>query len=466
MIRGRARASGKVSWKLLAGLLVAATIVAPVAHFFFKYDDDYEAARSLKKAEAAYRAAGLPLSAQELVPKVRKEDNAAPYLQLAIAQLQALDTSKDGRFRGFDPNHPEENPAIVDRLKPALQTAIYASTKPRLDFQRNWDSGVTILLPEYSYIKNLCRALDFRAEEEARAGDVKGCARDIIAARRIASLLGRDPTMMAVLSQIACDSLLFVSVQKCAASLQGNLRGLRSLQSAVSLPVPGPDLVRGLRGDAFMNLATARNPIYQAGNKLDEATGNRTSGDPRTVLKQAVPLDIQVKASQVRVLEFWAALGNFVRSHRQDPKAVAQKAQELVDDTVAHETTSYMLVSQLAPIIVQGGAAVLDDEARDTTLKALLTALIYRSQTGRFPTSLKQLPGKWMDPHQGIPLHLAVSNGPAPTFKVYSLGPKGIDHGGMTRGQLGESRLDDSEYNITASYPPPVTRKGAASFGD
>jgi hypothetical protein len=455
MIPADRRTRGGVSWKLLAGSVVGVVIVAPVVHGFFKYEDDYDAAHGLSKAEAAYRAAGMPLTPDQLVPPVSKHDNAAPYLELAFAQVGALtgDPGEGPTDGASNLDHPEASPATVHRLDPALRTALYAASKPSLDFQRPWQEGSLLEFREYSTFKTICRALSTRAEDEAAHHDVKGCTRDIAGARKLAGLIGQDPTIIALLVQVACNGIVSDSVQRCAASLAGDPGALRELEKAVSSPVLQPDLVRALRGEAFMQLATARNPANQ-GVTIDPSDQQHNSADARRVLSQAVPVEVRTKAATDRVLEYWAKLGPYMNSHRHDPRAIARKTQELSDELNRHETTSYMIASAISGGFQQAGSSIVENEARDVVLRALLAAMIRRAETGRFPTKLAELPGKWIDPFTGGPIRLIASNGPDQSIKVYTLGPSGIDHGGMTRGQLGSANLDSSEFNVVACYPP------------
>lgn len=457
----------------MGGLLIAAVIVVPLTLTWSRVEDDYAAAKAFPRSAAAYRAAGFPWTAAELVAPVKPEDNAAPYLRLAVAQVKSIGAGRKATDKKLDLGNPERSPEVVRLLEPAMHTALYASKLPALDFQRDWDAGPTLLFPEYSYLKTICRGLCARAEDEATRGDLDGCTRDLLGVRRISALLAGDPIPISVLVQISCDNAALTSIQRCAERVSGKATALRALQAVLDVPVKEPDFFRALRGEAYMQLSIIRSSQAQ----------RYFLPDARVVIREAVPGDVKLKASLDRALEAWTRIGEAERRSHQNLRAVAKVAQRIADDLGSRNTTSYFEVGQIFPQFSAGADELVADKALNIATRALLAALIHKADTGKFPPRLSDMPGKWIDPFTGEPLHYKLTESatqrpmvnkvehpivnekrstrytvgwtnrpPQISLRVYSVGPNERDDNGISQAEQREQGRD-KDFDIVAAYP-------------
>ncbi|HEY3781829.1 MAG TPA: hypothetical protein VGL56_12150 [Fimbriimonadaceae bacterium] len=74
------------------------------------------------------------------------------------------------------------------------------------------------------------------------------------------------------------------------------------------------------------------------------------------------------------------------------------------------------------------------------------------AKTGVYPKSISDIPGIWTDPFGGKPLHVKIAGD---SFRVYSVGPDGVDNGGADRSESKSYPTfnGDEEYDIVAAYP-------------
>lgn len=154
-----------------------------------------------------------------------------------------------------------------------------------------------------------------------------------------------------------------------------------------------------------------------------------------------------------RCLRFWVGAHNLTEVDKGDPQRLSKDLDRLSEKYSNIHSTSDILATVLTPVYSQAGDAVVKLKATRLVTKALVLAMVIHTKTGKFPTSLSQIPGEWKDPFNGQPLQLKVSEG---GIRIYSVGPDGQDDGGVTTEELPKGwRAGTSRWDIAAAYPMP-----------
>lgn len=436
-------------WQWIVGGVLAATLLVPAGVAFFLYDDDFAASNDLPRATAAYRQTGLPWTPADLSKPVPDSENAAPELKLALEQMQGVDTDSIAKCLNSGDLQTAKN--LAQLMDPALDTLSYAVKKPFADWKHDWKLGPLLTLPELANEKLLVKAFSLRARIRAKEGNANGAADDLRAARRLAAFAGQDPILIGLLVQIAGEDLALQAAEEAAASFSGDADALQRLREAVEMPVDEPNFGFAMRGEAFNAVTIGRNPVFQSKGVIDGEAG-APSVDPRSLASDGLPSDLRARATMDRLLEVWGEYGEFAKAHPNDPEALAGKMEEIAKSLESKTSTSYQVAKKLFPVFSQAANALLRTQALDRATDALLGAMIEHARTGRYPDSIDEIPGKWIDPFTGGPLHIRVMPG-NDGFRVYSFGSEKVDHGGMTSTELKDGSNDHSD--VVASYPPP-----------
>jgi len=438
--------------RVLIGFAIAGVVVCGGGTFLgLRYFDIPFASGQAESAAAAYRKAGLPWEAADLAPNppVSKAENAAPLLKAAIASFDwtAFDKEHASLVQKLDEGQTSEVDKELSRYNRGLDSAAKAAERPRVDFKRDWDYGHDILLPEYAGAKALVRAFCLRAEVRAARNDISGTSRDLSTGLRLSALMGQEPCVIAMLVEIACNRLVFTAIQRCAAQLVKNPKGLESVATALK-DEANPDFVDALRGEAYLGLATLRNfdPLRDRNDAEDQGQ-NPPPIDPADLKRTGLPDGYFIRAFTARFFQNWTAAKALMDRFPDDPERLGHEMEAVTDRS--GPGLSNILSDILMPTYVQAGTADAVCEADRRVTAALLQALIIRAQTGRLPTRIDEIPGIWIDPFGGGPLLMKTQGD---SIRIYSIGPNHEDDGGVSLRELkGDLRKD---YDVVAAYPP------------
>jgi hypothetical protein len=417
------------------------------------------ASRDLDDAVKNYREAGWAWEAKDVVPgpMVKPEDNAGPLLKQALDLFDDIGYSK--RASPFTKLAAGGDYADIESELThhalAMDAVTKAVTKPRVDFHRNWDLGQNLPFLEYQPLKLLARALGWRARVRASKGDFEGAVSDLTAATRLASLVGQEPTIIALLVDMDMGSSTIRAYEHCAALAKGDSVALRKLLTALDNPAPIGDFAFYLRGEAHSSLVFLRNidrygGAFAAARQLKGEGGSqpqqafersrvRTTGLPNGMLERAC-LDHN--------LRYWGALKPELSKMPHDQDAIVAKMEATEKHLLQPATMSGMLDEVLLPLFSQSAVQKTKLEASVIATKALLAAMDIQAKTGAFPKRITDIPGKWFDPFTGQAMKLKTDG---KSIRIYSVGSDRKDDGGVASSE----RLGDSpNYDIVAAYPP------------
>ena len=413
---------------------------------FERYVDFRPAARELPAAVRAYRAAGLPWTAREVVPEPppKPEENAAPGLRKGGAAMV------EGKWKaGYRPLQKAADAGRWDEVakgiapfESALAKLTAASEKPRADFARDWDLGPKLDFPEIAGMKAGVQALALRAELRAHRGEGAAAVADLAAALRLCPLIQSDPTMLALFVRISGEVFAFDSIRRVAVEDPALLPALIAEIQRPSAPF---DFARALRGEAYTSVVVPRNlDLYSKGED-----GEEVPPDPKTLRRDGLPPNPISRAFMTRGLQFWAKIAAAERRYPNDPVALDAEMSRLSDAEDAKPGVSRMMNAMLAPSYSTAATSVPRAEAQRGVTLAYLRALNARSRTGTLPKPLVSGSDPFGHPYRA---KLTVNG-----FRIWSVGPDGKDDGGVARSeQRGPGAKTD---DIVAIFPPPPSSR-------
>ncbi len=459
--------------RVLIGVIVAIAVLicgigGAVLLFGSKIVDIGQASGELGSAEKAYRSAGLPWVANE----VRKDlpipagKDAYPVVTNAIKLLKRHDYDKDIPLilKSVDFGPPEK---ARERLKPyvgVIDLAIEATRYPNIDYRRDYDLGPNLLLPEFASLKAIAKLTCYRAELEARAGDTQAAVRDLKASWHLGLLAAKDPILIGMLVAISIEAITCRSLQHCIYFERDNSNALEALSHVLD-GATAPRFVDAMRAEAFMGVAAIRNLHAFGGieglSGLSDGESKLPRIDPKTLVRSGLPDDAMSRAFMARHLQVWSEFAKMTVQAAGDDRKLSRSMDRLIEKIEQRKSVSNILNEILFPVFGQAGDAVVKEQAEIIASRALLVAARARAVTGKIPSTIADIPGKWIDPFNGLPMHVRRDG---QQFRVYSVGPNLKDDGGVLRSELKDKSSDTYDVVVQLAPPalptPPVAKSG------
>lgn len=450
----------------LGGVAVLVCGVGGFALFRFgsQWWDFPNAAAELPEQERRARELGVPLELRQLRP-----DPPVPAAQNAAPEVLALTKAHDDRR--LRPLRTEVNRLLdaSDRVgaerehRKAAEFLVIAervTQKPRLDLNKNWNEGPTVLLPEFAPMRSAAQLLALRAELRVARNDWDGAVADLQRVRRLADLAGDEGSLIASLVQIAIRSIEIRTVQRLATEA-GRPAQIARLQRFLASPKRPPSLKRALEFEAFVSVATLRNldkyggsrRFMQAMEGIDAGGSRFPTPDPKSLRTEGLPPGVNERAFLARQLSFWADLWPLVQRADEDPRAFAEEYDRRMLAMESKSGLSWTLSRILNPVFGEAANAFMRLEASERATAGLLAAMRFRLERGRFPNSLAEAGFRAEDPFDSKPLRYLATRD---TVRVYSVGQNGQDDGGKSPRELGASSGNQAQGDLVAAFPPPA----------
>lgn len=427
-------------------ILVVSAAASAGLYAFLRHYDYYFAVSELAQAEAAYKASGLPWTAEGLRPNppVKAEDNAAPDVFKAIRLLpsgapSSMSSAADRMRQLRVAKDYQRLLNLINNHQSAIDQVAEAVKKPHFDSNPDWDLGEDLVFPELASMKWFVRQLAYRAEANAGLSRQKEAIQDLEAAWRLAHLIGQEPFTFFITSSNACQAIVLDSLLRCVATGNFDQAALDKLSKMLS-SLPEPDLITALRGEIYMGLAVLRNE-----RSIDSFASDSSDGALAKIdnwLDDRISNKTKYKAFRTRYLQANAEIGHLLK-HPMEVHELGKSADAIVIRYEEKRGKSHRYVGYGFSLFTSG---FLNSRTRRTATLAILQCLRIQSQIGKLPDQIDQIPGTWTDPFSGKPLKL-VRKGK--DIRIYSIGPDLKDEGGATKAETTFSNDD-----IVVIYPP------------
>jgi hypothetical protein len=402
----------------------------------FQYD---RAIKELPAAEAEAKRLGLPLTGADMLPNppVRPEENAASILREAFAALEAAAKQEQDWHYLINialaeptPERTEAARQEIERVSPALDLAVKASLRPRIDFGKPWlkEYPTSIKHPESSQIKQLILGLASRGMWHTKFGQTDLAAQDFRAGLALARFAGAEPGVYSVAAQMAYEVFIYFAMQSAITFRPDDTALIDRLDSIVLDQARRPiDLVNPLRGDAYMGIIVAE---LQLGKQVRYADFKRDSNG--RVIFESSQDQLSKKlylGPRARVLQVWNEAYREM-GQTKDPIHLSQRLTKVFDWHSRNGDLTRMHNAIVLPVVDGAGERIVEQAARWQALRALLAVVKYRATKGRYPESLEEVGFREVDRFADAPFRFKV-NGDA--IVVYSVGRDRVDHNAQER---------------------------------
>jgi hypothetical protein len=453
------------TWVIVAACFGVVVVVCAIGGWFvWSRTDIAQAAAQLDQAIADAKAAGLPWTAADMAPKppVKDSDNAAPLLgrckeliEREPVVIQGLkDLEKPQTY-----NDVQGMRAAITELKPLLSVARAAADKPRCDFHRDWDEGPWLTFPEEVSAKHIARLLSAEAVCEAADGDESGALKDLDRVFAMGRHVGSDPILIGMLVDLACDAIVARAAERVAEQWHSEPERLERLR-AMLVRCGEPDIRYALKGESYMGVALLRNVHSLRQFNAIAKGGSGDPGDnesnyeamkPKAFVRSGAPDTFFGRVMLCRNLQVWTRFKH-ESGQTTDPMKVSKILGDLSEQE-SHMGWSHLANQILLPVFSQAGSAVVRERATRVCTAGLAAVLAYKARHGRYPKTLAEAGVTDLDPFDGKPLKLRIDGDGC---RVYSVGPDGMDDGGVRREDL--KNASDKGWDVVASYPAYVPR--------
>jgi hypothetical protein len=380
-----------------------------------------------KVAVADSNNAAIPISTAEALMHFR-------YLNASISFSNAFQLRTDGMAGQLQ----FQDDKTLDELAPVLNNLRLASTRSQVDFHRQWEMGPTVLFPEYSDIRSCVSMLIADADRNGRNGRSQLEREDLIAAAKISALISQDPTIVATLISVSCQSQIESYLEMLLWSSKGKPELRAFIRDVVKSMGQLPKVKHALSGE----IVTERAGIpFLASDKASEIFGAAGLPDSFRYSRMKRVRD----AYDLRLVQYWRSVFRELPSDDSDYEAINQVFSKRQDWLLTPLDWTYDYVKLMNPTYTNLVAAIEGQLARRRALDTLLELMDEKAAGKTFTGTLSNSPDH-LDPFASAPLKvIAKPDG----WIVYSLGPDKIDdHGNRTSGF-------QRRTNIVFEYPAP-----------
>ncbi len=248
--------------KILAGLVAAALVLHTILLV--------ASGLALRNARNELRAAGRPMTPEDIIPKdVPASENAAPLYESAFALLKSESSNGQGLIHALgyaareflaEPDSEAKRETLEALLANnavirALALVQQASERPRCNFQLPYDHGAMLLAPHVNGMLIVGRALPAKALLEIRRGDASQAWQTLQTALRMANALHDEPLLMSAMVRFAQARYAIEALQRIAADAPPDgetsariadlLLALEDVASPMARAVDGERIVSG-----------------------------------------------------------------------------------------------------------------------------------------------------------------------------------------------------------------------------
>ena len=414
---------GAVMFVLIAGLGIW------IGKMFGRVQQYAPVAARLPAELAAARSEGLPLTPADLRRpyRVPPSENAAPLYRRIDSILKALpktESAEDGAVnklaRSARPAEKALARRIVQRRSKVLALVDQAAARTHCDFEREFDKGPDLMLPEYASMRQAARLLAGRALLRAEDGDLEGAFQSIATGAKIGRHAGEDPILIALLVNIAIYSIMDSAFHDLLLRSSTDPRA-RSL-AARTLKFPElPALAHCYRGEVVMGrVVTGR--IRESGSFIEELS-------PLLRGKSAKTRAAMADAWDVRMLQYWRKCFAALRQAGSDPVLQVRALKPASDELEGRMgEPTYELAAIIMPVFSQVGMKLASAHEQERLRQTILLIAQYRRVNQAWPPSLSQLAAP-VEPDMFTgqpPIYRRTPDG----FILYSVGDNLKDDGG------------------------------------
>ncbi len=418
----------------VSGVLLLLLLMAVCAFAVFRLRLKWK----LNSRIEAIRAAGYPVTCAELDAWYTIPDNAE---NAAHTILDALDC-----FQEWDKTELEALPLVgqadlparteplTDEIKSLIaeyiadnnETLNLLQAAAKIEHCRypvDYSDGFNTLMPHLSEMRKCFFLLNLEAILQAENGQADSVLRSVQSGFGLARSLGKEPSIIAQLSRMGCESRTVLSLERVINRLEMTDEQLSELSKRLKDTERASDLSRAFIGERCMGLSFFTGP-----ESMDAGFLEGMPPRPILMLCRAVGL---VDADAVIYLDL---MDEYLQANRL-PYHERQAADDAVVDKLMSTSGIHIFVRSLMPAMSRITTIELRAIANLRVARVGLAVQRYRLAAGALPDTLADLVPAYFDvipkdPFDGNDLRYEKrGNG----FVIYSIGEDLSDDGGKER---------------------------------
>jgi hypothetical protein len=370
----------------------------------------------IKPVPAEQNAASIYARAEQLIKESPVESKA-----LALAEQPAATTTQK---LGAD--------SAIQGLGNYFAELSSVETRPKCNFDRDWNKGAALIFPELSGLKRDVRDLCYKADYQDRTGDLPGALDTMGTAFRIASDSGTDPVVIGMLVENAGRSNIDKEWESLIQHHSNDQVSLASISKRLSSETQLPQMRRYLAGEVVFGLRT-----IETLNNLSDL-GLQTGS---TTVQQAMlqsPLGRNI--FKAKYIEAWNKTWSNLPSDPNDWRGYSNAMSKMMSDLENDHSIENSFNQIVMPTFTQAADTIGTLQATQNLLETSIALLKIRKQTGKLPLVLPpSLENSAVDPFDGDLLRYRRKG---MGFLLYSVGLNGVDDGGIPSNTT-NTRADD-----------------------
>lgn len=360
----------------------------------------------------------LPKTMAELAPPAPKDplQDARPILEKAYA-LSPLESVllniKLFKLLGAEDGQPQEFSLEPNVLR-ALDLLVEASKKPVLSSRRNWkwyDPSGSVD-PILSYVGHGAGVLCYRGMNYARKGNTEAALVDFRAALSLVRFTLQEPFAHSPATAAKLYGAILEDLEVALVSFERDKDSLAKVRAMLDEVTPKTiDPSKFLRGEVLYSFANENFSLELSKRRDERERARNWNGKSKNSLYYfqpsskddeylGVPYPFAQGNQRTRTIQFWEKAMQ-IAAEVKHLSQLDQILEEEADRLPKPEVVNGIARGGVGKLAFEVGANVARCMRPFYTTRALVTALEFRLKSGRWPTSLEELPPIPSDPYTG-----------------------------------------------------------------
>lgn len=353
-----------------------------------------------RESLAAAWKEGLPTTVEQfkiLLPDVAEKDNAAPY----YSQLKRITPPKSYDARTERAIFSNPSPADIASAKAAL--SLYAreialvrkATKlPGCRFDRKWEDGAAVLLPEFAQMKSVAKMLTVRGAMIAGT-DPAGAIEETRTIRKMADHARQEPLEISQLVGTSLDRIALLALARWAYRYP-QIPAYRKEIERIVASLPAPNLKKHhasclVEVLSLIEICESREGLVKLGLKDDDI---RELRGQRSIVPSLQPKAI----GRARIVNGMRMRWESLEKPLQELTAAREKADSEVDQGLR----SFPIAAEIYRKLTAGGGADADWIRSVQADRIKYTAFVRAMAAGRPAKSIETK--DLLSPYDGKPI--------------------------------------------------------------
>jgi len=406
----------------------------------------------LSRAYADLKKDGRPMRQADVIPpEVDDAENAALLYESAALLLKAQPAPEGnlleylgGLSQTFVKESLESDKLVElqqlieqDVVTQALSIVEQGTQRRSCRFHRDYTTGIYILLPNLSNLRQLSRILSAKACIEARAGNLDNAWNVVHTQLKLADAMRNEPIMVSQIVRYRMIRLSCGTIREACKIAPPNEQQYRSIEDLLAGLDDIAPIVRAIDGERLLlgewafNLP--KNELYKVRMELDQPE-DMPGIIQRLIILRATfkPLFLADRATYMRLMHKSAQLFQLFGdsySHEQANNELYKLSSDI--DKMERNEKRHLLTSMLFPSMIRVKQIHREMTAELRIMRVGLALLQHKQSRDAFPDTLEALKlSDIIDPYSAEPLRYKAQG---QDFILYSIGPDKKDNGGSPR---------------------------------